>query len=62
VKLADAYGIPGYKVTTEEEASNCLDVALKTDGPVLIDFRVKQKENVFPMVAQGKGLDEMEGV
>ena len=23
VKLADAYGIPGYKVTTEEEASNC---------------------------------------
>ncbi|MFD9624947.1 acetolactate synthase large subunit [Peribacillus muralis] len=62
VKLADAYGIPGYKVTTEEEASNCLDVALATAGPVLIDFRVKQNENVFPMVAQGKGIDEMEGV
>ena len=62
VKLADAYGIPGYKATTEEEADAYLDEAFKTAGPVLIDFRVKQKENVFPMVASGKGLDEMEGV
>ncbi|MFJ7637454.1 acetolactate synthase large subunit [Peribacillus sp. NPDC097264] len=62
VKLAEAYGIPGFKATTEEEANACLDEAFTIDGPVLIDFRVKQMENVFPMVASGKGLDEMEGV
>ena len=45
-----------------EEASAKLDEALAIDGPVLIDFRVKPEENVYPMVAPGKGLHEMEGV
>ena len=49
-------------VNTEEEASAKLDEALAIDGPVLIDFRVKQDENVYPMVAPGKGIHEMEGV
>ena len=36
--------------------------ALLSDEPVLIDCRVMQKENVYPMVAPGKGLHEMIGV
>ncbi|USK59006.1 acetolactate synthase large subunit [Peribacillus asahii] len=62
VKLADAYGIPGFSVSTEEEASARIEEALAIDGPVLIDFRVKPEENVYPMVAAGKALHEMEGV
>jgi acetolactate synthase-1/2/3 large subunit len=62
VKLADAYDIPGFTVSTEEEASTRIDEALAIDGPVLIEFRVKQDENVYPMVAAGKGIHEMEGV
>lgn len=62
VKLADAYDIPGFTVSTEEEASAKITEALAIDGPVLIEFRVKPDENVYPMVAAGKGIHEMEGV
>lgn len=62
VKLAEAYGIPGYTASTEEEASARIDEALAIDGPVLVEFRVKPDENVYPMVAAGKGIHEMEGV
>jgi acetolactate synthase I/II/III large subunit len=62
VKLAEAYGIPGFIASTEEEANAKLDEALAIDGPVLIDFRVKPDENVYPMIAAGKGIHEMEGV
>lgn len=62
VKLADAYDIPGFTVSTAEEASAKIDEALAIDGPVLIEFCVKPDENVYPMVAAGKGIHEMEGV
>ena len=39
-----------------------LKEALNSDEPVVIDCRVKQLENVYPMVAPGKGLHEMIGV
>ncbi|MGL4819832.1 MAG: acetolactate synthase large subunit [Bacilli bacterium] len=61
MKLAEAYGIRGMKATTPEEARNVLQEAMRYDGPVLMDFRVTPKENVYPMVAPGKGLHEMEG-
>lgn len=62
VKLADAYGIKGYRINTLDEAGAILEEALNSDEPVLIDARVKQLENVYPMVAAGKGLHEMVGV
>nr|WP_110927120.1 acetolactate synthase large subunit [Bacillus massiliglaciei] len=62
VKLADAYGIPAFRASTEEEAERIMDEAMSIKGPVLLDIHVKQKENVYPMVAAGKGLHEMEGV
>ncbi|PLT32358.1 acetolactate synthase large subunit [Bacillus sp. V5-8f] len=62
VKLADAYGIKAYKVTTVEEAEEKLAEAFSTDGPILLDMRVTPDENVYPMVAPGKGINEMVGV
>ena len=62
LKLADAYGIKGLRATNELEAEKVLKEAFETNGPVLIDFRVTPHENVYPMVAPGKGLHEMVGV
>ena len=62
VKLANAYDIKGYKVETMEEAEAVFAEALHSNEPVLIDCRVVQMENVYPMVAPGKGLNEMIGV
>ncbi|RLQ84791.1 acetolactate synthase large subunit [Planomicrobium sp. Y74] len=62
VKLAQAYEIQGYKVETMEEAEKVFAEAFSTNEPALIDCRVVQLENVYPMVAPGKGLNEMIGV
>lgn len=62
VKLADAYGIPGFKATTEAEAIALIEKAVTMNGPVLLDLHVEPEENVYPMVSPGKGLHEMEGV
>jgi acetolactate synthase-1/2/3 large subunit len=62
VKLAEAYDIKGYRINTLEEAEIVFQEALLSDEPVLIDCRVKRLENVYPMVAPGKGNHEMIGV
>jgi len=62
IKLAEAYGIKGYIATTEEEAKAVFEEAFNIPEPVLIDCRVLEAENVYPMVAPGKGLHEMIGV
>ncbi|TFI47763.1 acetolactate synthase large subunit, partial [Diaphorobacter sp. DS2] len=62
VKLAEAYGIKGYVIQSKAEAEEVLDEVLHNREPVLIDFRVDPDENVYPMIAPGKGLHEMAGV
>ncbi|MDH5164274.1 acetolactate synthase large subunit [Heyndrickxia oleronia] len=62
IKLAESYGIKGVRVTNEEEAARVFAECLSDDSPVVIDCRVKQEENVYPMIAPGKGLHEMIGV
>ncbi|MCK4862971.1 MAG: biosynthetic-type acetolactate synthase large subunit [Dehalococcoidales bacterium] len=53
VKVAEAYGIPGLRVTRREEVAGAIDQAMAYDGPFLIDFMVEPEENVFPMVPPG---------
>lgn len=62
VKLADAYGIKAYEITSESEAETILAEVMNDKEPVLLDFRVAENENVYPMIAPGKGLHEMVGV
>ncbi|MED3660882.1 biosynthetic-type acetolactate synthase large subunit [Ureibacillus sp. FSL K6-8385] len=62
VKLAESYGIKGYRIQTIDEAEKILTEAINSDEPVLVDCRVKQLENVYPMVPAGKALFEMVGV
>lgn len=59
VKLADAYSIPALKVTKPEQVVAAYEQAHATPGPFLIDFRVKEEVNVYPMVAPGAAVDEL---
>lgn len=62
IKLAESYDIPAMLIDSEEKAESMLKEALNSDGPVLIDCRIPQEECVYPMVAPGKGLQQMVGV
>ncbi|AGF26770.1 MULTISPECIES: acetolactate synthase large subunit [Bacillus amyloliquefaciens group] len=62
VKLSEAYGIKGVRISSEEEAEEELKKALSSKEPAVIDVRVAKSEKVFPMIAPGKGLHEMVGV
>jgi acetolactate synthase I/II/III large subunit len=60
MKLADAYGMPGFRVTTVEELDAVLaDAHAITDQPILVEFRVDPDEMVFPMVPSGASNDEI---
>ncbi|QRF31190.1 acetolactate synthase large subunit [Bacillus safensis] len=62
VKLSEAYGIKGIRISSDEEVKEKLEEALTSREPVFIDVNVARDEKVFPMVAPGKGLHEMVGV
>ena len=59
VKLADAYGIPARLVDRKEDVAAAFAEANAHDGPFLIEFRVKEEVNVYPMVVPGTAVDEM---
>lgn len=59
VKLADAYGAEGYRITTEEELETILPQALASPVTAIIDVHVEREENVYPMVPGGASIDDM---
>ena len=60
VKLAESYGHVGMKITQPSDVEGALKEAFaKKDKFVFMDFITDQEENVFPMIANGKGLSEM---
>ena len=59
VKLAEAYGIRGIRVTRQEEVSGAIQEAMETPGPVVVDFVVKADEFVYPMIPAGESVHEM---
>jgi acetolactate synthase-1/2/3 large subunit len=59
VKLAEAYRLPGYRVTRREEVRPTLEKARNHPGPALIEFVVAKHDMVYPMVPTGVGLHEM---
>jgi acetolactate synthase-1/2/3 large subunit len=60
VKLAEAYGAAGFRVTEIREIAPALQEARRiTDRPIFIDFRIEREANVWPMVPAGAGIHEM---
>jgi len=58
VALAQAYGIPGYRVERAEQVDGVVRAALAHDGPALVEFLIEQEANVFPMIPPGASLSE----
>ena len=60
VKLAEAYGHVGMRISNPADVEGALREALALkDRLVFMDFMIDPKTNVFPMVGNGKGLNQM---
>jgi len=59
VKLADAHGLVGLRVTRRDEIEGAVNAARAAAGTVVIDFRVEQEDSVYPMVPSGADLGAM---
>ncbi|MEO8635259.1 MAG: biosynthetic-type acetolactate synthase large subunit [Gemmatimonadales bacterium] len=58
VKLAEAYGIAGYRVEQAGQIDDAVMRALREPGPALVEFMIEQEANVFPMIPPGGSLSE----
>jgi len=60
VKMAESYGHEGIRIEKSDDVENALKEALSMkDKTVIMDFITDQTENVYPMIASGKGHHEM---
>ena len=58
-KVAEAYGMPGLRVSDKALVASAIQQAMDHNGPFLIDFVVEPEENVYPMVAPGAAISEI---
>ena len=61
VKLAEAFGAVGMRVTEKDQVEPALREAIAGEQLTVIDFKVAPEENVFPMVPAGSEITEMIG-
>ena len=61
-EVARAFGAVGVTVTEKADVPAAVENMLAEKRPILVDFRVEAEENVWPMVASGKSLHEMDGL
>lgn len=59
VKLADAFGARGFRVSNIAELREALREAVKRTGPVLIDAQIDKDERVLPMIPAGGTVDDL---
>ncbi len=59
LKIAEAYGLPGFRVKERNEIQEAVKKATEIKGPALIEFVVEQHDMVYPMVPTGADLNEM---
>ena len=62
VKIAEAYGARGFRITELSQLRANLEKAFATPGPVVVDCHVEREENVLPMVPAGGAIHQMIGV
>jgi acetolactate synthase-1/2/3 large subunit len=61
VKLADAYGIRGVRLTDPATLEDDLRAVIEAEGPAFVDVRVVRDEKVYPMIAPGEAARDMVG-
>jgi acetolactate synthase-1/2/3 large subunit len=61
LKIAEAYGFWGKRISKNEEVEKALKELIEYDGPGILDILIEPEENVFPMVPAGANLTQMIG-
>jgi acetolactate synthase-1/2/3 large subunit len=61
VTVAKGFGIDAFRITTPDQVRPTLEKALEISGPVVIDCRIAEEENVFPMIPSGGTVHETIG-
>lgn len=59
VKLAEAFGIPAQRVTTNKDLEGAVSEMIDHDGPYLLEVMVEKEDNVFPMVPSGASVSDI---
>jgi acetolactate synthase-1/2/3 large subunit len=59
VKLAEAYGMKGFRISQVDEVAPVLSAALAYDGPCIVHAEVTREDNVFPMIPAGADYSGM---
>ncbi len=59
VKLAEAFGMLGIRVTDKTQVRSAIERAMQYSGPALIDFLVEEEENVYPMIPAGQTIHDL---
>ena len=58
VKVAEAFGVKGLRISTNDDIAKVVDEALAYDGPVLIDCVISPDSNVLPMIPPGGAAED----
>jgi acetolactate synthase-1/2/3 large subunit len=58
VKLAEAMGAVGIRVTKKEEVAPAIEKAMSLGRPVVIDCIIDEDDKVFPMVPAGASIED----
>ena len=61
-KVAEAFGAVGLSASKKDQVEGVVKQMLAEEKCCVVDFHIEPEENVWPMVAVGKGLDEMSGL
>lgn len=59
VKLAEGFGLKGFRAETPEEFKEAISKALECDGPVWIECMISRDERVLPMIPGGGTVDSI---
>ena len=57
VKLAEAFGVTGLRITKPEEVETVVEKALALGKPVVVDCRISPDCNALPMIPPGASAD-----
>ncbi len=59
MKLADAFGIAGYRISERSELESVIAKAFAEDGPVLVECKIDKDEFVLPMLPPGGCIEDI---
>nr|YP_009393176.1 acetohydroxyacid synthetase large subunit [Bostrychia moritziana]ARW61738.1 acetohydroxyacid synthetase large subunit [Bostrychia moritziana] len=62
VKLAQSFNILGLEIDSRKNLNKTLHLFCDYQGPVILNCKVKEKDNCYPMVAPGKSNSQMIGI